>query len=95
MQPKHPHQPTDLDLLRTEAEQDRLWVELDEWYRKCPKDALSDLCNILEEGANPHLFYQMRKLPNCSLDIIRRLSLHMLREIVIRAAKRDEEDAGA
>lgn len=73
------------DLVVARAEQDQLWMELDEWYNKSCED--EELIDLVETVSLPPIKSNLKKirLQNVhGLEILRMLALHTLRELVLR-----------
>lgn len=76
--------PTQIVLAR--AAQDQDWKLLDGWYEAADSEALESLVVFLENDC--HISPKdVKKLPVASLEILRRLTLHMFRELALRSTE--------
>lgn len=85
------------DLILAQCTQDQAWSALQEWYDNCPPDVRDSLIGFLEsnpERTRKTILKEMRRLDLGSLEIIRRLTIHVFYELALRKVIKEEEVSG-
>lgn len=83
------------DLIIARAEQDQLWMELDEWYKRNSTD--EELMDLVETVSLPPIKSNLKKIRLFEihgLEILRMLALHTSRELALRQQLGVDQDVG-
>lgn len=78
-------------LVASQADQDRLWSEFDDWYASCDKECMLAFVKHLDsdEETDQELLHDLDQ-DACS--VVVRLTLHTLRELALRNMRAEEEE---
>lgn len=78
-------------LVASQADQDRLWCEFDDWYVDCDRECLLAFVQHLDSGEITDREI-LDDLDEEASSVVVRLALHTLRELALRNMRAEEEE---